>query len=264
MARLAIVSDIHGNSIAFEAVLRDIDRRQVDAVLCLGDIVGYGPEPAECIAMVRRACRLAIRGNHEDALFDPTETRSWHAVARLAITYTQRVLSGEELAFLSELPGSFSIPGAILGVHDSPVPTEASSNYLRAAGDFARAFRGVEDPICLVGHTHVPALYTTAVVNALAPLALDDVDAHRVVPGDEHAGAASATLAIPRGARTILNPGSVGQPRDGDPRASYAILDLAYSTAEFHRVRYDVELAARRSVAAGLPLLLSERLALGA
>lgn len=261
MARLAIVSDIHGNSVAFEAALRDIDRQKVDAVLCLGDIVGYGPEPAECIAMVRRACRLAIRGNHEDALFDPSETKNWHAVARTAIAYTQRVLSQEEMAFLYELPGSFSIPGAILGVHDSPVPTEVGSNYLRNPADFARAFRGVEEPICLVGHTHVPALYTTLVVNALAPLATTDIEQHLVEHSEE---GAARPIQIPRGGRTILNPGSIGQPRDGDSRASYAILDLAFSTVEFRRVAYNIELAARRSMAAGLPQLLSERLSLGA
>jgi len=267
MARLAVISDIHGNRVALEEVLRDIDHQDVDAVLCLGDIVGYGPEPAECIDLVRRNCRLSIRGNHEDGVLDRGSAEGWNPIARTAIAYTRKVLADADLDFLSGLPASFSVSKLILAVHDTPVPNEHGMSYLRASRDAADAFFWIRESICLVGHTHVPACFRTNTGASVRPH-VEDVETAAVSSeiSQETLDAAEASRAVrlPREGRTILNPGSVGQPRDRDPRASYCVLDLSRSVVEFRRVAYDIEEAMRRTIAVGLPTVLGERLALGA
>lgn len=266
MARLAIISDIHGNRVAFEEVLRDIDRRDIDAVLCLGDIVGYGPEPSECVQMVRSSCRLAIRGNHEDGVLAGELSKGWNPAARAGIAYARRVLSAADKQFLTDLPASFSVAGLLLAVHDSPIPSEHGMNYLRTVKDAADAFFWLGESICLVGHTHVPACFTTTARGATRPH-LEDISVVTPAPGVDDGSlqtSAVESVILPRDGRAIINPGSVGQPRDRDPRASYAILDLDRSVAEFQRVAYDVEEAMRRTIAAGLPGILGERLAIGA
>ncbi|MFM7261176.1 MAG: metallophosphoesterase family protein [bacterium] len=270
MARLAVISDIHGNRLALEEVLRDLDRRNVDAVLCLGDIVGYGPEPSECVRMVRRTCRVAIRGNHEDGVLARESARGWNPVAQAGLAYARRVLSASDLAFLAELPASFAVGRTLLAVHDSPVPSDHGMNYLRNARDAADAFFWLRDRICLIGHTHVAACFTTTTAVGTRPHPEDlHAIASLVANGesaveDWSASALVETVELPAEGRAIVNPGSVGQPRDRDPRASYAIIDLERSVAEFHRVAYDIEEAARRTIAAGLPSVLGERLAIGA
>lgn len=278
MSRLAVVSDIHGNRVAFEQVLRALDRRAVDAVLCLGDIVGYGPEPSECVALVRRTCRLSIRGNHEDGLLSGSLDRSWNPIARAGLAYARRVMSPEDASFLRELPASFSIARVVHAVHDSPVPSDDGMDYLRDVEAASQAFRWVEEPVCLVGHTHVPACFTTdrkASDARIDPSEVMDLSPGRPRPArgtcDPEAPIGSLgfevvpeIVELREGSRCIVNPGSVGQPRDRDPRASFAILDLARGCVEFHRVAYDVAEAMRRAARAGLPGILGERLAVGA
>ncbi|MFZ9880535.1 MAG: metallophosphoesterase family protein [Phycisphaerales bacterium] len=261
MSRFAVVSDIHANRVAFEAVLRNIDRRRVDGVLCLGDIVGYGPEPSECIALVRRHCRVSVRGNHEDALLEPAALAGFNGVARTAIAYQRRVVSADDMTFLRALPASFTIERTLHAVHDSPVPSERTGGYLRSTADAAIAFRGVEEPICLVGHTHVPRFFLTSAGGSGE--AVHDAQVSLFAPDIASDGFCDA-FELVEGDRVIVNPGSVGQPRDGDARASYAVLDLARGLVEYHRVAYDIDEAARRTQAAGLPSHLAERLAVGA
>ena len=276
MARLAVISDIHGNHVAFERVLVDIERRAVDAVLCLGDIVGYGPDPKECLDLARKACKLIVRGNHENGVLAPETSETWNPLARAGIAHSRACLAAEDLEYIAKLPLSFIISGQILGVHDSPMPSDHGMNYLRTRADAAQAFRWLDVAIALVGHTHVPACFAT-IADPAAIVAPDDVDAYPVAAAlQSHAqpqpGAGSrrqrfvsnATFEIPRFGRVIINPGSVGQPRDGDARASYAILDLAKSTVEFRRVAYDIAAASRRTEAAMLPDISATRLALGA
>lgn len=259
MPRLAIISDIHGNKVALEQVLRDCEVRNVDGILCLGDIVGYGPEPAECLAIVRASCRLSIRGNHEDALLHPETMKGWNPVARAGISFARRTMSPEALAFIGTLPSSFAISETILGVHDSPLPSEDGMTYLRTKQDAAEAFGWFGERFCLIGHTHVPACFTTTVRSARESIGTDDVEEH-----DMHVERDRLVIDLPRGGRTIINPGAVGQPRDRDPRASYVILDLGRNQLELQRVEYDVSEVLRRSVAVGLPPIVGERLALGA
>ncbi len=269
MARLAVISDIHGNRVALEEVLRDLDRRDVDAVICLGDIVGYGPESSECVRLVRGACRVAIRGNHEDGVLARDSGRGWNPVAQAGLAYARRTLSDTDKTFLAALPSSFSIRGSLLAVHDSPVPSEHGMNYLRNANDAADAFFWLRESICLVGHTHVAACFVTECAPATRPHV---EDLQLIVPGASNEAVSQEwsetclveSISLPRQGRAIVNPGSVGQPRDRDPRASYAILDLEKSVVDFHRVCYDIEEAARRTIEAGLPAVLGERLALGA
>jgi predicted phosphodiesterase len=257
--RLAIISDIHGNRVALEQVLRDCEVRNVDAIFCLGDIVGYGPEPAECLALVRSNCRLSIRGNHEDALLHPEVTKSWNPVARAGIAFARRTMSPDSLAFVGSLPSSFAISETVLGVHDSPTPTEDGMTYLRTKQDAAEAFGWFGERFCLVGHTHVPSCFTTGVKSARDSIGVTDVAEH-----DLHVQGNGIVIELPKAGRSIINPGSVGQPRDRDPRASYAVLDLGRNRLELQRVEYDVAEVLRRSLAVGLPPIVGERLAMGA
>lgn len=261
MARLAIISDIHGNLPALEQVLRDIERARADAVLCLGDVVGYGPEPAECLELVRRTCRVVIRGNHEDALAADFDLSDWNPVARRGIGYAREVLGPELLSYATTLPRTFAVPGLIFGVHDSPIEGPLSQSYLRDAGAAARAFAGVAEPVCLVGHTHVAACFVTRGFDDDAPVAPSAVRAFQ--PGTA-SRPGSSTLELSRDCRAIVNPGAVGQPRDGDPRASYAILDATSLTVEYRRVAYDISEAMKRFEWAGLCRTATERLAVGA
>jgi predicted phosphodiesterase len=272
--RLAIISDIHGNRVALEQVLRDCEVRNVDAIFCLGDIVGYGPEPAECLALVRSNCRLSIRGNHEDALLHPEVTKSWNPVARAGIAFARRTMSPDSLAFVGSLPSSFAISETVLGVHDSPVPTEDGMTYLRTKQDAAEAFGWFGERFCLVGHTHVPSCFTTGVKSARDSIGVTDVAEHDLhvhghsVQGHSIQGHSvqghSIVIELPKAGRSIINPGSVGQPRDRDPRASYAVLDIGRNLLELQRVEYDVAEVLRRSLAVGLPPIVGERLAMGA
>jgi predicted phosphodiesterase len=267
--RLAIISDIHGNRVALEQVLRDCEVRNVDAIFCLGDIVGYGPEPAECLALVRSNCRLSIRGNHEDALLHPEVTKSWNPVARAGIAFARRTMSPDSLAFVGSLPSSFAISETVLGVHDSPVPTEDGMTYLRTKQDAAEAFGWFGERFCLVGHTHVPSCFTTGVKSARDSIGVTDVAEHDLhVHGHSVQGHSiqghSIVIELPKAGRSIINPGSVGQPRDRDPRASYAVLDIGRNLLELQRVEYDVAEVLRRSLAVGLPPIVGERLAMGA
>ncbi len=259
MPRIAIISDIHGNRVALEQVLRDCEVRNVDAIFCLGDVVGYGPEPSECVSLVRANCKLCIRGNHEDALLHPETMKGWNVVAKAGIAFARRTMSADALAFIGSLPSSFAISETILGVHDSPVPSEDGMSYLRTKQDAAEAFGWFSERFCVIGHTHVPSCFVTRVKTARDTIGLDDVDERPLISNDGR-----STVDLPRLGRVIINPGSVGQPRDRDPRASYAVIDLGRSVLELHRVEYDVAEVLRRSLAVGLPLQAGERLAMGA
>jgi diadenosine tetraphosphatase ApaH/serine/threonine PP2A family protein phosphatase len=200
-------------------------------------------------------------------VLDRSGAEGWNPIARTAIAYTRRVLSDSDLDFLGALPASFSVSNMILAVHDTPVPNEHGMSYLRASRDAADAFFWIRESICLVGHTHVPACFVTATGPSVRPH-VEDVDTAavscEVSQASLDAAEASCVTQLPREGRAILNPGSVGQPRDRDPRASYCVLDLARSQAEFRRVAYDIDEAMRRTIAVGLPTVLGERLALGA
>jgi diadenosine tetraphosphatase ApaH/serine/threonine PP2A family protein phosphatase len=259
MTRYAVISDIHGNLPAFQAVLGRIAEVGVDRIICLGDIVGYGPRPAACLELVARHCHDVVRGNHEEALLDPRISAGFNGAARAAIAWTARRLTPAHRRWVSDLPAMIESgpDGSVLCVHDSPVP--GPTDYVHDRAVAAVAFRGVNTPVCLVGHTHVPVIFETGDPDPSTPLTASNLIRHRVNDG--------TPIELESTSRAICNPGSVGQPRDGDARASFATIDFLPGDRRaftVHRVMYDVDAARRELEAAGLPGVLGERLAIGA
>lgn len=255
MARIAIISDIHGNLPALEAVLADIAREGVDEIICLGDVIGYGCRPDACLELLKDKCMVTVRGNHEDALFDADVAERFNPIARTALEWTRKRLTADHLRLIAQSRLVFDRSPYLICVHDSPVPPSTTA-YVADPLTAGLAFRGVDARVCLVGHTHVPMAFHTASNRCEDRLGTGDVEA-TILHEDE-------PFSLRSSGRHILNPGSVGQPRDGDPRASYAFLDLKDSLFQLRRVEYNVEEAQRQMRRAGLPDLLAHRLALGA
>ena len=240
MSRVLIVTDIHGNRDALDAVIADAGA--VDRIWCLGDIVGYGPEPAACLAWVREYCEIVLSGNHDYAAFDPAVTRDFNPNAAAAAEWTRAQLASADIEYLRSLPSIVEADGVTLA-HASPV--DPIWTYILSVIDAHAAFAAFTGPCCFVGHTHVAACYVQdrestvrLPINNDVPLVMDD-------------------------ARYIVNPGGVGQPRDRDPRAAYLWYDPDAKTAIWRRVRYDVASAQAKIRAAGLPERLAARLAVG-
>jgi diadenosine tetraphosphatase ApaH/serine/threonine PP2A family protein phosphatase len=240
--RVLIISDIHANKTALEAVLAKAGN--VDAAWCLGDLVGYGPDPNECVMRVRQLPNLVcIIGNHDAAAMQQIDEDTFNPEARTAIIWTRRALSESTRSFLNALPETAMIFNVSLS-HGSP--RHPVWEYLLDTRTASLSFEYFRTDYCLVGHTHLPVMYTLA-------------------PGSDY-----ATLTIPEpfktvdlSPRAILNPGSVGQPRDRDPRASFAIFDTEDQTWTVHRVSYDIAAVQQRMTAAGLPARHIQRLASG-
>jgi predicted phosphodiesterase len=250
--RLGIISDVHGNRYALESVLRTLDDAGIDRLVCLGDVVGYGPDPEACLDLILERDPVMVLGNHEEALLDPTVAVGFREVAREAIDWTRRrlrTLRPDLMERLGRVPGMAYIGSAVMCVHDSPIP--GGARYLVDDAKALPAFQGVDVPICLIGHTHLPAGFRLR----------DDASGPWV---ETLRRGAMRTIGIDATQRWILNPGSVGQPRDGDPRASFAVLDLAEGVMSWERIAYDVDAAQSRALASGLPARTAERLALGA
>jgi predicted phosphodiesterase len=240
--RVAVVSDIHGNIHALEAVLQALAGEQVDELWCLGDLVGYGPRPNECCAAVAARAAVCLAGNHDLlALGGAVLDDDFNPDAAAAGRWTRSVLDEQSRSYLGGLPSRRDVQGAQL-FHGSP--RDPVWDYVLSLEGMADALAATSAPLVLVGHSHVPFACSAARELAFGP---------------ELAGAEVALA----GLRWLLNPGSVGQPRDGDPRASYLLLDLAAERAWFRRVGYDVERTQREIVEEGLPASLAARLASG-
>jgi predicted phosphodiesterase len=241
--RILVLSDIHANLVALEAVLAAAG--DVDAIWNLGDTVGYGPRPEEC---VRRTVELAMHpilaGNHDLACIGQLDTSDFNPVARQAAEWTAARLSPASRQLLGSIPSLTTVESATLA-HGSP--RDPVWEYVVDEFTAHDNFHRFDTPLCLIGHSHI-ALYA------------------ELAPGSDQAVlgvlAAGDTLDLSRG-RFLINPGSVGQPRDRDPRAAYAILDLGQGTITAHRVAYTVAATQRDMIAAGLPARLIHRLALG-
>jgi len=244
LTRAAVISDIHGNGAALGAVLAELRELGVDELWALGDTVGYGPQPNETTATVALHADLALVGNHDLVALGEARVsvEEFNPDAAAAARWTQAVLTGASRAFLSSLLPSDSRPGVAL-FHASAV--DPVWDYVLTIEDARRTFELTHDPLVLVGHTHVPIAVTG-----------DGREAN----GAHAPGGHIVDLA--RG-RWLLNPGSVGQPRDGDPRAAYLLLDLAAGRAEFRRVEYPVDETQAQMREAGLPDALAQRLAYG-
>ncbi len=244
--RIAIISDIHGNLLALQTVLKGIDALQPDAIWCLGDVVGYGPEPEACVELVRQRASLCLTGNHDRAVAGLLPLADFTHIARAAIEWHQRCLSPGSLEWLTQRPLRLVENGVTL-VHGSP--RAPVWEYVTSADIAAANASHFDTPLCLIGHSHGAIAWQLGQERWWSRPRLI-----RQLPDP---------LRLEEGDRWLLNPGSVGQPRDGDPRASFAILDLDALIWTWHRLEYDVTPVANAILAAGLPPRLAERLFVG-
>lgn len=241
--RFAIISDVHANLEALEVVLGDTSRRRADALICLGDFVGYGPDPVACVERLRPRLAGAVVGNHDRAAVGTLDIEDFNPFAQAAMLWTREHLTAPVRAYLRDLPTEIT-PGKFFAVHGSlrdPVEEYIIDLHSARSSFAARPFS-----LCVVGHTHVPAIFM---------LDGDTVSAAPFLP--------DAPLRLDAEKRYIVNVGSVGQPRDGDPRAAYAWYDDDAQMITLIRLDYPVEQTQKKMADAGLPAMLAERLAHG-
>jgi predicted phosphodiesterase len=241
LMRVAVISDVHANYHALEAVLREVDAARVDAVWCLGDTVGYGPRPNECCDIVRDRADHCLVGNHDLVVLGELTVSDFNDEAAAAAIWTANVLTPESRAFLAHLKPFGEVEGVDLFHASARDPVW---EYVLTE-EAARATLELSDaPLVLVGHSHV----------ALA-ISADD--------GRVDGGPAPGGSTVALDGRWLLNPGSVGQPRDGDPRAAWLLLDFDQKAATFRRVRYSLERTQAEMRERGLPQVLAARLERG-
>jgi predicted phosphodiesterase len=240
--RVAVVSDIHGNYHALEAVLADLTDEAPDELWCLGDVVGYGPEPNRCCEAIEERATLCLAGNHDLAVIGSLSVEDFNGDAAAAVRWTQTVLSDEARRFLEPLTPAATRNGAAL-FHGSPV--DPVWDYVLSEAGARASLDAVSAPIVMVGHSHVALALSYDGVNLAGGLAHggDEIDL--------------------KASRWLLNPGSVGQPRGGDPRAAWLMLDFAAGSACFRRTEYPIALTQAEIRASGLPEALAQRLGFG-
>ncbi len=237
--RIAVVSDVHANLHALEAVLAEVDAGGFDEVWCLGDLVGYGPRPNECVALLQERASICLAGNHDLVVLGKISISTFGGEAGTAAAWTREVLDGPARAFLTTLAPSAVTTGAEL-FHGSP--RDPVWDYVLTEDAARRTLAATTAPLVLVGHSHIAL-----------ELAGDGAE----VRGGQAAAGTTLDLAA---ARRLLNPGSVGQPRDGDPRAAWLEVDIASERATFRRTDYPVERTQAEMRELGLPEVLSARL----
>ncbi|MBU8870991.1 MAG: metallophosphatase family protein [Gemmatimonadales bacterium] len=238
MSRLAFISDIHSNRQALTAVMESIAYLDCQEILCLGDLVGYGAKPSECVDLLRGAGARCLLGNHEAMVTGKEPGLGFNEKSLLAAEITRGLLPAEALEFLAGLPLTINLKPDVLLCHGSPTNY---SQYIHLEGDFSLLCQDMETAglnLCFLGHTHKPAWF-------------DGQDLWQGGPKE---------FLLSAGRRHIINPGSVGQPRDRDPRASFAVWDQEAGTIGFHRVEYDIQAAQADIIQAGLPEQLADRL----
>ena len=243
MSLIALVSDIHGNIDALEAVFHDIDSREVDEIICLGDIVGYGAAPAECVALIRERCSATVIGNHDELVVRANDEVIIPERVAAGLRLARSQLSDDQLAWLRDLLRlqqlhEFTIVHASL---DCP----EQYPYISSDAEARVHFRRQETALCFIGHTHVP------IIAEEAPEGIK-----WVIPGDK-------SILLNQDHRSAINVGSIGQPRDEDPRASYGLFDNDHNTFQICRIPYDIKKAQERMRTAGLPESNARRLELG-
>jgi predicted phosphodiesterase len=241
--RCAILADIHSNLAALTAVLDDIEGKGgVDEVWCLGDIVGYGPEPGECIRLLQKYNPVCVAGNHDFGAAGKLELSYFNPAAAQVCQWTAEKLNPVDIRYLEDLPKTVQ-KGDFLLAHGSPM--EPIQEYVMSTSVAEKNFSFFDSQFCLVGHTHVPMAFKKE-DNSCTSIALS--------PG---------IGLVMHGHRMIINPGAVGQPRDGDPRASYAIYDSEGHMFRLYRVDYDIRATQDKMMQAGLPITLVTRLEVG-
>jgi diadenosine tetraphosphatase ApaH/serine/threonine PP2A family protein phosphatase len=231
--RLAIISDIHGNLPALEAVLKNIEASGADIIHCLGDTVGYGPYPDECVTLVRDRCTVALKGNHDSGLLLETPLEDFNMYGMKAILWSRKEVAASNQAFLRDLPFT-AVQDTCTFAHASPLQPDIWRYVLtlRAAQENFSAFT---TDVCFIGHTHVP-----------------------VIIGED-----GSINRMKNKGRYIINVGSVGQPRDHNPDAAYGLYDTESRMYQLVRVPYDIQITMQAIREAGLPEFLAHRLSLG-
>ena len=239
--RVAAITDIHANLPALEAVLGAIDEAGVEEIWCLGDVIGYGAEPDACADLIRERCELCLVGNHDLAVLGTLDISSFSEAAAAAVVWTKENIAERTLDFLRDLDPAAQREGIGL-FHGSP--RDPVWEYVLSADQAEACMEVNEDRVGLIGHSHISLFFSGP----------SDVQGAQAPDG--------ALLDLSEG-KWLVNPGSVGQPRDGDPRAAWLELDTDEETARFHRVSYPIDQAAQPIAAAGLPQRLAERLYVG-
>ncbi|NQU95553.1 MAG: metallophosphoesterase family protein [Candidatus Omnitrophica bacterium] len=239
--RYGIISDIHGNLEALRVAKKVLSREKLDKVLCGGDIVGYGADPGECIKNVKELCSDIVCGNHDAASCNLSDAANFNSTAKKAIEWTREKLTSEENAFIKGL--SLVYKNQHLTLVHGTLKDPGAFHYM-LDGDAARAtFHLMKTPVAFVGHTHVPGLF--------------------VYKNNRINFFYKEKARISKGEKAIVNTGSVGQPRDGDPRLCYCVYDTQRSTIELKRLPYDIEKAQAKIEKSGLPSFLAHRLSGG-
>lgn len=230
---LAIISDIHSNLEALNKAFEIIDKSRIDFVICLGDIVGYGANPNECIDIVQKRCAVVLLGNHDAAAIDQSVAQYFTTHARTSAEWTASHLHPDHKKYLGTLPMTEAQHESFF-VHASPYEP-GEWYYIISILDARKAFKHFSEKICFVGHSHVPGVFAESSLK------------QRVEPGE----------------RYVVNVGSIGQPRDGNPKLSFGIFDTDRWEYENIREEYDIEAASEKIIKAGLPRALADRLWLG-
>ncbi len=239
---ILVISDIHANLTALESVINAAGN--VDATWCLGDLVGYGPDPNECIELIRTLPNLTcILGNHDSAAVDQIDAETFNPEARTALIWTRYQLSKSNRDFLASLADRYTWQDITL-VHGSP--RQPVWEYILDIRTATQNFENFTTSYCLIGHTHLPVIYSLSDTRPYAHLTIPEPNQTKKIP-----------------VRSIINPGSVGQPRDRDPRASFAILDTDSMTWDYRRVTYDIVSVQVRMEAFRLPERHIQRLSAG-
>jgi diadenosine tetraphosphatase ApaH/serine/threonine PP2A family protein phosphatase len=239
--RYAILADIHSNLEALNAVLEALADKRVDRHICAGDVVGYGADPKACLDKIRELCPTVVAGNHDWAVADRLSMEFFNPYARKAILWTREQLEPGDVEWLGDLELEADINADSMIVH-STIHDPAAFDYLLSSYDAYLSMKALRKPLCFVGHSHIPITF-------LERGGLGFTFAERID--------------LTKTTKAIVNPGSVGQPRDENPLAGYAVYDTVKRRVELYRVEYDIDSAVAKIEAAGLPQPLADRLRVG-
>jgi predicted phosphodiesterase len=237
--KIAIISDIHANLAALEEALTAIHELQPDKIVCLGDIIGYGPRPNECVDLIRQNCQVCLMGNHDHAVLGLTDTYHFNQYAREAINWTRRTLTIQNKAFLESLTFSHH-ENEILYVHSTPSHPE-EWHYILSEYEAKQYMEKIKQKVCFVGHSHIPVIFSSE---------------QGILTSDE------IQLNTASG-KYIINVGSIGQPRDGDPRLCFVFYDTENFHINFIRKEYPVQVTYNEILENSLPPFLAMRLLAG-
>lgn len=239
--KYVIISDVHGNMPALEAAEKTFPKGKDVGVICAGDVVGYGAEPAECIKKVSAMGARNVLGNHDAGVLEKTDISHFNRHAAEAVLWTKEHLDRASLDYLESLP--YVLEEELFSVAHGTLHEPEEFIYMMTGADAMHTFEVLKTKVCFVGHSHIPSTF--------------------ILRNGKLSQTFGKKIALEEDAKYIVNVGSIGQPRDGDSRACYCVYDAEADQIRFRRVKYDINAAAERIIAAGLPEILAERLFIG-